>query len=66
MQCILILNSPFDGGLFFLFYFDTIMTFFEFTFSFSIHDRHNAIISKFYYASILFLKLIHNFEYEPH
>jgi hypothetical protein len=61
MQYILILNSPFNGGLFLNFNFDIIMTFFEFTFSFSIHDRHNAIISKFYYASIFFLKCVHIF-----
>jgi hypothetical protein len=29
-QCILSLNSSFDGGLFYNFYFDTIMTYFTF------------------------------------
>jgi hypothetical protein len=43
----LLLNSPFHGGLFFIFYFDITMTYFLSShFSFYLHDKHSVIISK--------------------
>jgi hypothetical protein len=58
-QCILVINFSFDDVLFFSFYFDiTLMYFLNLRFLFSLCDKHNVIISKVDYESIIFLEFI--------
>jgi len=54
-ECILILKFSFNGGLFFIFDFDITMTFFfNPPLLFSLANKHNVIISKIHYESIIF------------
>jgi hypothetical protein len=61
-QCILLLNSLFDGGLFSNFYFEaTIIYFWNSHFNFCLCNKHIVIISKVHYESMILLKFIHSF-----
>ncbi len=50
-KCILLLNFPFDGGLFYLKFWHYYAFFFYFTFSTFFFDKPSAIISKVHYES---------------
>jgi hypothetical protein len=61
-QCTSLINFSFDDALFFIFYFDIILTLFLSPhFSFSLWDKCSVIISKVHYKSIMFLEFIQNF-----
>jgi len=61
-QCILLLNSLFDGDLFSNFYFEaTITNFWSSHFYFCLCNKHIVIISKVHYESMILLKFICSF-----
>ncbi len=58
----LLLNSLFDGGLFYNFYFEaTIIYIWNSHFNFCLCNKHIVIISKVHYESTILLKFIHSF-----
>jgi len=66
-QCASLINFSFDDVLFFIFYFDiTLMYFLNPHFSFSPCDKHNVVILKIHYKSIIFLKFIQFFYDDSH
>jgi hypothetical protein len=59
---LLFLNSLFNGGLFFNFYFEATITYFwSSQFYFCLCNKHIVIISKLHYESMILLKFIHSF-----
>jgi hypothetical protein len=66
-QCTSLINFSFDDVLFYLFYFDTTLTYFlNPHFSFFLCDKYNVVISKVHYESIIFLEFIQKIYDDSH